>query len=196
MQVYWGFGEFGCPLYRATFELEEFRATPSAPRKKRTRKKMKTVVIRKDAPQTISTSWSSSTRWRPCPPAAITTRTRRSPACRPQRMGHNQGDATCRTMEPAIGTIDILSDTSDLYKDFATKMEGNNNLDLFTNTMKVQKIQGRAVSVVYSRERTAATERNKCSMQTEFMFGSSEDRIIADRVSLPTNTTKRPGRSR
>ena len=80
MQVYWGFGEFGCRLYRATFELEEFRATPSAPRKKRTRKKMKTVVIRKDAPQTISTSWSSSTRWRPCPPAAITTRTRESPA--------------------------------------------------------------------------------------------------------------------
>ena len=196
MQVYWGFGEFGCPLYRATFELEEFRATPSAPRKKRTRKKMKTVVIRKDAPQTISTSWSSSTRWRPCPPAATTTRTRRSPACRPKKLGHNQGDATCRTMEPAIGTIDILSDTSDLYKDFATKMEGNNNLDLFTNTMKVQKIQGRAVSVVYSRERTAATERNKCSVQTEFMFGSSEERIIADRVSLPTNTTKRPGRSR
>ena len=99
-------------------------------------------------------------------------------------------------MEPAIGTIDIHSDTSDLYKDFVTKMEGNNNLDLFTNTMKVQKIQGRAVSVVYSRVRTAATEQNKCSMQTEFMFGSSEDRIIADRVSLPTNTTKRPGRSR
>ena len=157
---------------------------------------MKTVATRKDAPHTIATFCSPLTRWRPCPPAAITTRTRKSPACRPKRLGHNQGDATCRTMEPAIGTIDILSDTSDLYKDFATKMEGNNNLDLFTNTMKVQKIQGRAVSVVYSRERTAATERNKCSMQTEFMFGSSEDRIIADRVSLPTNTTKRPGRSR
>ena len=192
MQVYWGFGEFGCRLYRATFELEEFRATPSAPRKKRTRKKMKTVVIRKDAPQTISTSWSSSTRWRPCPPAATTTRTRRSPACRLKKLGHNQGDATCRTMEPAIGTIDILSNASDLY--FTTEMEDNTNLDLFT--IKVQKLQGRAVSVVYSREASAATERSKCSVQTKIMFGSSEERIIADRVNLPTNTTKRPGRSR
>ena len=107
-------------------------------------------------------------------------------------MGHNQGDATCRTMEPAIGTIDILSNASDLY--FTTEMENNTNLDLFT--IKVQKLQGRAVSVVYSREASAATERSKCSVQTKIMFGSSEERIIADRVNLPTNTTKRPGRSR
>ena len=160
MQVYWGFGEFGCPLYRATFELEEFRATPSAPRKKRTRKKMKTVVIRKDAPQTISTSWSSSTRWRPCPPAATTTRTRRSPACRPQRMGHNQGDATCRTMEPAIGTIALSSDTSDHSMKLSTELDYNQDImDLFTITMKAQRIHGRAPSVVYSRGASAATER-------------------------------------
>ena len=74
-------------------------------------------------------------------------------------MGHNQGDATCRTMEPAIGTIDILSNASNLY--FTTEIEDNTNLDLFTITMKVQKLQGRAVSVVYSREASAATERNQ-----------------------------------
>ena len=98
---------------------------------------MKTVAIRKDAPHTIATFCSPLTRWRPCPPAAITMRTRESPACRSNKLGHNQGDATCRTMEPAIGTIDILSDTSDLYKDFTTEMEDNTNLDLFTNTRKV-----------------------------------------------------------
>ena len=178
-------------LYRATFELMEFRTTPSSPRFERTRM-MKTVANRKDAPHTIATFCSPLTRWRPCPPAAITMRTRESPACRSKRLGHNQGDATCRTMEPAIGTIDILSNASDLY--FTTEMENNTNLDLFT--IKVQKLQGRAVSVVYSREASAATERSKCSVQTKIMFGSSEERIIADRVNLPTNTTKRPGRSR
>ena len=106
-------------------------------------------------------------------------------------MGHNQGDATCRTMEPAIGTIDILSNASDLY--FTTEMEDNTNLDLFTITMKVQKIQGRAVSVVYSREASAATERNKSSpVQTEVKFGSSYERIIADGVRLRNKTYTRP----
>ena len=28
MQVYWGFGEFGCPLYRATFELDGVQGDP------------------------------------------------------------------------------------------------------------------------------------------------------------------------
>ena len=191
MQVYWGFGEFGCRLYRATFELEEFRATPSAPRKKRTRKKMKTVVIRKDAPQTISTSWSSSTRWRPCPPAAITTRTRRSPACRPQRMGHNQGDATCRTMEPAPGTISFSSDTSDHSMQLSTEVDNKDIMDLFTINMKAQRIHGRAASVVSSREqaRQQSEDRNKsCPVQTEVKFGSSFERIIADGDRLHSST--------
>merc|ERR1712218_227811 len=96
---------------------------------------MKTVATRKDAPHTIATSWSSSTRWRPCPPAAITTRTRESPACRSNKLGHNQGDATCRTMEPAIGTIALSSDTSDYSMKLSTKVDYNQDImDLFPIT--------------------------------------------------------------
>ena len=92
-------------------------------------------------------------------------------------------------MEPAIGTIDILSNASDLY--FTTEMEDNTNLDLFTINMKVQRIHGRAASVVSSREqaRQQSEDRNKsCPVQTEVKFGSSFERIIADGDRLHSST--------
>ena len=153
---------------------------------------MKTVATRKDAPHTIATFCSPLTRWRPCPPAAITTRTRESPACRSRRLGHNQGDATCRTMEPAIGTIALSSDTSDHSMKLSTKVDYNQDImDLFTITMKAQRIHGRAASVVSSREqaRQQSEDRNKsCPVQTEVKFGSSFERIIADGDRLHSST--------
>ena len=131
---------------------------------------MKTVANRKDAPHTIATFCSPLTRWRPCPPAAITMRTRESPACRSRRLGHNQGDATCRTMEPATGTIALSSDTSDHSMQLSTGVDANKDImDLFPITMRDQRIHGRAPSVVSSREqaRQQSEDHNKsCPVQT------------------------------
>ena len=156
---------------------------------------MKTVANRKDAPHTIATFCNPLTRWRPCPPAAVTMRTRESPACRSKRLGHNQGDATCRTMEPATGTIAPSSDTSDHSMQLSTEVDNKDIMDLFTINMKAQRIHGRAASVVSSREqaRQQSEDHNKsCPVQTELKFGSSDERIIADGVRLRNKTYTRP----
>ena len=110
-------------------------------------------------------------------------------------MGHNQGDATCRTMEPAPGTISFSSDTSDHSMQLSTEMDNKDIMDLFTINMKAQRIHGRAASVVSSREqaRQQSEDRNKsCPVQTEVKFGSSYERIIADGVRLRNKTYTRP----
>ena len=99
-------------------------------------------------------------------------------------------------MEPAIGTIALSSDTSDHSMKLSTELDYNQDImDLFTITMKAQRIHGRAASVVSSREASAATERGPkqvCPVQTELKFGSSDERIIADGVRLRNKTYTRP----
>ena len=95
-------------------------------------------------------------------------------------------------MEPAIGTIALSSDTSDHSMKLSTKVDYNQDImDLFTITMKAQRIHGRAASVVSSREqaRQQSEDRNKsCPVQTEVKFGSSFERIIADGDRLHSST--------
>ena len=98
-------------------------------------------------------------------------------------------------MEPATGTIALSSDTSDHSMQLSTGVDANKDImDLFSITMRDQRIHGRAASVVSSREqaRQQSEDQNKsCPVQTEVKFGSSYERIIADGVRLHSNTKTR-----
>ena len=70
--LYWFLESLSVPIYRATFDLVDFRTSQKIQAevtRKRTKMTMKTAAISKEAPQNIATSRGALSSWRPSPPA-------------------------------------------------------------------------------------------------------------------------------